>query len=72
VALRKYQGVSSYDILIDSSSEVKKEDRKTEKNSQSTTAFDQLEKGVEQLEFYFRMILLFLIAIFVIFVVSVI
>ena len=66
VELRKYQGVSSYDIFFDSSGKEKKEDRKTEKNSKSTTAFDQLEKRVEQLEFYLRLILSLLIAVFVV------
>ena len=66
VELRKYQGVSSYDIFFDSSGKEKKEDRKTEKNSKSTTAFDQLEKRVDQLEFYLRLILSLLIAVFVV------
>ena len=66
VELRKYQGVSSYDIFFDSSGKYKKEDRKPEKNPKSTTAFDQLEKRVDQLEFYLRLILSLLIAVFVV------
>ena len=64
--LRKYKGYSSYDIFNDSSSKRKKENRQTEKKSYPTTPFEQLERRVDELEFYLRLILSLLIAVFVI------
>ncbi|MDJ0903342.1 MAG: hypothetical protein QNJ55_31540 [Xenococcus sp. MO_188.B8] len=64
--LRKYKGYSSYDIFNDSSSKRKKENRQTEKKSYPTTPFEQLERRVDELEFYLRLILLLLIAVFVV------
>ncbi len=78
IELRKYQGVSCYDIFFDSSGnekkggKQKKEDQTTEENSQPTTPFDQLDKRIDQLEFNFRLILLFVIALFVMSTISLI
>ncbi len=64
--LRKYQGLSSSDIFAESSSKRKKANRKSEIKSNPTTPFDQLERRVEELEFYLRLILSLLIAVFVV------
>ncbi|MEM9274046.1 MAG: hypothetical protein AAGA80_13905 [Cyanobacteria bacterium P01_F01_bin.143] len=63
--LRKYQGLSNSDIFSGSSNKRKKADRKTKEISKSNTVFGQLERRVEELEFYFRLILSLLIVVFV-------
>ncbi len=70
--LRKYKGLSSSDIFAEPSSKRKKVDSKFETKSNPTTPFDQLDKRIDQLEFNFRMILLFLIALFVMSAISLI
>ena len=64
--LRRYKEVSSSGVFSESSNKRKKENSKTKKKSNPTTPFDQLEKRVDELEFYLRLILSLLIAIFVV------
>ncbi len=64
--LRKYQGLSSSDIFAEPSSKKKKANRKSEIKFNPTTPFDQLERRVAELEFYLRLILSLLIAVFVV------
>ncbi len=64
--LRKYKGLTSSDIFAEPSSKRKKADLKSEKKSYPTTPLAQLERRVDELEFYLRLILSILIAVFVV------